>query len=310
MPGRFDTASFEEVLREFDEGLAWLKAEGTPSPPEGRFTFYRSILEELASSYKTASKEEIEGKFATYSDVLFEANDFILTYRALSRAKHPGLKKRLEHLVGGPQHRDMENAEDGRSVRARNTGFELAVAARFADAGFPPDFQGPADTNISVENRKVFIECKRVRSDKKIISNASNALGQCNTRINNSSSKLASGIIVLDFSVIANPNAKTVAFESRESAQAVFKGLIEAFVDEHCPKIPLAENKKVLALMLRYCGLVVTEGRLLNHAQEWAYVTSPFCEGHRPADLQTIGHALGRDFGVDTQSIQWPGAGG
>ncbi|MDE0853904.1 MAG: hypothetical protein OSA97_05735 [Nevskia sp.] len=296
------------MLREFDEGLAWLKSQGTPSPSEGRFTFYRSVLDDLANSYKTASKEDVEAKFSTYADVLFEANDFILTYRGLSHGKHPGLKKRLERLIGGPQRRDMERSEDGSSVRARNTGFELAVAARLADAGFPPDFQGPADTNIAIENRKVFIECKRVRSDKKIISNANEAIRQCNTRISNSSSKLASGIIVLDFSVTANPDAKTAAFESRERAQAVFKALIESFVAEHCPRIPLGENKKILALMLRYCGLVVTEGRLLNHAQEWAYVTSPFCEGHRPADVQTIGQALGRDFGVDTESIQWPGA--
>lgn len=271
MPG-FHKTTFAELERRYLDGLGWLKNQGVVPENNSRLPYYAEILKELIGAVKQDSKETLEERFNEYADVLFEANDFVDIAAGLSGAADDGLKKRLQWLIGGPNRRDQEIPDDGGSIRGRNTAFELIVAARLSRSGLEPQFREAADTTITINGRKVFFECKRCRSEKKIVANFNQAIDQCHRRISQSASKFATGIAVVDFSTVANPEGKVAAFASNDVAIAALQGAAGSFAREFVPQILKAEHTKILALMVRYSGMIATEGRLISHAQQWAFV--------------------------------------
>src|SRR5207302_661325 len=56
-------------------------------------------------------------------------------------------------------------SESENSNRGRNTMFEIAIAGRLARAGLRPTLGGEPDVYTDFNDRRIFIQCKRVFSE-------------------------------------------------------------------------------------------------------------------------------------------------
>jgi hypothetical protein len=300
MPKQVVSTTFEELLAEYEAGVEWAAGLGAIPNHASRFNRYHWVLRELVHTYKCAPEAELQAKFNEYSDVLFEATGFrdISTNLAkveLTKEDRKEVSKRLQVMFGGPLWRADEDESEPRTLKARNTGLELIIAALFARAGLHIEFQRPADLVTKVENSKIFLEAKRCRSEAKIVQRFLDAMNQCNSRVGQSGSSKAAGIALVDFSSVVNPDGYVTQYENEEDAQRTLRAAVNSFATEFVPKIPLEKYPRVLALMIRYGGMVRSRN-LLSHAQQWGLVVNSTLVGHFKDAANSVANTLHYSF--------------
>lgn len=241
----------------------------------GRTSHYERIIRYWKDSYKTAFADEAEEIFPNFVSSMFEIHDFVKIYEAFKEEEPSELKgiiKKLQKGVNGPINAHEETPE---STSARNFIFEAAVAARLhrPNRGTYTLLNATSDTGVRIEDRKIWIECKRVTTPEKIEANVRKASRQLETVFRRQLGSGHTGLVALDVSKILNSGDKIYVRENDSQLMQSLDDLIRELIDHFSPiweRIYTRRDKKIIGTILTFQFMSTSEERnLLVYASQW-----------------------------------------
>lgn len=204
---KIETDTYDSIGENYDNAISWMKNIGVKIS-SGRTQHYLKVMNFWRDNYRSASDSIAKDIFPDFVSSVSEIDSFIKIYKAFKDEPAENLSSiqtKLQKGVNGPL-----NAEDEKpkTSEARNFIFEALVAAKFHKPkhNISTILTASTDTAVEFEKKKIWIECKRVTSEKNLENNirrASNQLGQQLSRKVGKKVNLGNkGLVALDFSKI------------------------------------------------------------------------------------------------------------
>jgi len=269
------TASYEAIAHDYRAAIKWIETLGV-KVSSGRTTHYAKVIEYWKDAYKNASEDKAKDAFPDFVSSMFEINDFIDIYNAFKNEpleRLEGIKEKLTKGVNGP----INSADETpKSTTARNFVFEALMAARshHPSKGVSAILNAESDTGISIDNKKLWVECKRITSAAKIEANVKDASSQLEKKLNKKRGSGHRGIVALDVTKIINPDHKLYVQGNDKSLIDSTDKMMEKFIDEHSnqwEKVYVRRSKKVIGTVIRFSFMGTSEdSNLLVRTGQWA----------------------------------------
>ncbi len=190
-----------DLVTQLEAALAFARGLGLDGAVAGsRFTAFRARIADLVGALERDGNDAAFKRFM--SDVEFnavaltESNELVTVLSYLESIPPQCAKKKLQVALQGPH---LPADEDAQSNEARNTMFELNLAARLHRAGLTVKIGGDADLDFTCGGVRWFGECKRPYRVETIEANLAKACYQLGQRL--SSSRLAArGLLAISVS--------------------------------------------------------------------------------------------------------------
>jgi len=199
---------FLDRKEEFSEACKWLSEEmGFPYKSTRMGDYERLLKTFINPNAKAPTDPELLHDFYKFMQATTEACQIIRLWNTFKSNEHQGLKERIKHVMSGKSLRSdaiKKNKKGQNDDPARDFAFELNVASRFLKGGFEVDLTDDCDVIVSIGKNKLYVECKRVKSLKKLGPRINSASNQINTRIG-SNRKNKFGLIALDVTDLILP---------------------------------------------------------------------------------------------------------
>lgn len=211
-----------ELVSRLDAALTFAK-DDLKLDTAGRFDSYRTRMATLESirvaNGDAAAFEQFRAEIEPNA-VAFSESQELTTVMPFLRSVPPApAKKMLEVVLKGP---DLPSDEDPNSNHARNTMFELNLAARLQRAGLSVDVSGSADLEFTCDGLRWFGECKRPYRIETIEKNMDIACQQLGKRL--SDSRLAArGLLAISISRPLSTKAPYLEYASEQELRASLK---------------------------------------------------------------------------------------
>ncbi len=204
MASTISKVAFSELASSLQKVAAWLGRLGINEPPT-RLGYYRRVLEQLAHAHARGDRDALRALWPSSTVPLFEAEELVGIHHWLSGPEHDAYtRERMRLVASGPQSYTDENTSSGNA--ARNTAFELAIAARIVGQGLALDMSVASDVAVRFATRTVVVECKRPQSEDALERNVDDARRQLRKRYRSANRPGYVGIIAVDLTKILNPN--------------------------------------------------------------------------------------------------------
>ena len=235
-----------KLTLQYEEALIWLKGLGLPAF-ESRLGKYKKIIDNFEGNLKALDDEiSAEKTFHEYLNAQMEAAELIRIYRSLSNRDFAEFSEQLKKVTAGQPFRNASKQDP-----SRDFAFELTVASRFINAGFDVQLNQLADI-VAVKNGypKLFLECKRIKSDKRVQENVKKANEQLKKRIASERSKLCRGIVAINVTEIINPDNDMNVVSNVHELQSVSSTLLEAFVRNNERNLETKKFNKCLGVLV------------------------------------------------------------
>ena len=209
-----------ELVARLDTALAFAKDDLGLDIAGARFGTYRTriaMLEAIRVEKGDAAafehfRSDIEPNAVAFS----ESQELTMVVPFLRSVPPDRAKKKLQVVLNGP---DLPSDEDANSSHARNTMFELNLAARLQRAGLSVDISGDADLDFTCAGLQWFGECKRPYKIETIEKNMSTACEQLGKRL--SGSRLAArGLLAISISRPLSTRALYLEYTSEAERRA------------------------------------------------------------------------------------------
>lgn len=269
------TETYEAVFEQYSAAMMWMAGLGIKLSP-GRTFHNEKIVGHWKDAYKTATADEGRQIFPDFVSSMFEVFDFVSIYKAFEGVPAQQLTSVVEKLqkgVNGPINA-ADEAPD--STAARNFLFEAAVAAKAhrPDKGIEAILDARSDTGISLNGKKIWIECKRVTTVDRIESNARKASSQLETILAGEVGSGHRGIVALDVTKILNRGDMIFVTRNDSELLASVDRTMDQFIKKHShtwQRVYERRHKKIIGTIIRISFMASSEARnLLVHASQWA----------------------------------------
>lgn len=181
-------------------------------------------------------KEKLDSiaDFQLYLMTAREIDDLLRVFQAFIDDQQPTLKKKIETAISGQAFRYSSVHEE--RDESRDYLHELAVASRFKSSGLVVDITGECDVVVEYKSKKIFIECKRIKSKIQLYKRFKKAEKQLAQRIGiNKKNKI--GFIALDITDLVNTDDKVYEFSSVSHLNNFFYTRLNDFVSQHKVKM-------------------------------------------------------------------------
>lgn len=268
------TTTYKDIADQYSKAIAWMESLGI-NVDKNRVSHYKNTIEYCASSYKTATTEEMDEILPDFISSVIEIHNFIEIFSAFKDIPINQLTKIIKKLqisVNGPLNSVSEQAN---TSTARNYLFEAYVAARChrPQRGVSCILDASSDTGIKIEDKKIWIECKRITSHNKLEKNISVATKQLESVISKQVGSGHRGVVALDISKILTTGNEILVSENDDS---LIKN-IDAIMDDYIKKnqhvwesIYERRSRKVLGLLVSFSFMSSSKDRnLLVHTTQW-----------------------------------------
>lgn len=281
---------FDEIQRKAEEALAWV-ATRTPVPPSSRFPLYlkkiRRLVDAITENRLAALLEEEE--HFEYYVALYEINHLIAIFDGLSTYSGPGLDDALKKVISGQMdYRDEASTapEINVSSVARDTSFELFLAAKLNQAGYAIDLGHIADIKFEDGGTTYFIECKRPKNDRKADERVKEAVQvQLPKRISETPGT-AIGIFAVSIDLIVNSKFNLLTVDSLDSIPKQLLGLVGGFYADHGKYWDRLKTRRVIGGLVSLATPIIVES---ENRLYFAYNMMPFLfEPHKKAGTRTM----------------------
>ena len=211
----YTSQTYVEASRHLDEACHWLHEIGIDYSST-RLGRYRKIFSDLAK-YQLANELDRFYDLHSFRDwvnAAHETAEIVRIYDGLRTSNDPDLTSRLRDALHGHELYVLDN--DDRS--GRDFTFELSVAAKFARHGYSINFGADADVETVVDGVLFYVECKRLKSDRKVQKRIKEGLKQLHKRYVTSSSPCnARGILALSIGKTINSSLGLLEADCDES---------------------------------------------------------------------------------------------
>lgn len=269
------TETYEEIFLQYSAAMQWMVGLGIKLNP-GRTAHYKKVIEHWKCAYKTATPAEGETILPDFVSSMFEIADFVSIHKAFEKVPVIHLAAIIEKLrkgVNGPINAADETPD---STAARNFLFEAAVAARAhrPEKGIEAILGARSDTGISLDGKKLWVECKRVTAIGRIESNARKASSQLQNLLTSQAGSGHRGIVALDISKILNPGGQIYVAQNDGELLAAVDRMMDKFIGEHShvwERVYERRHRKIIGTLIRFSFMASSESRnILVYASQWA----------------------------------------
>lgn len=269
------TETYEAIFDQYSAAMSWMAGLGIKLSP-GRTSHYEKIVGHWKDAYKTATADEGRQIFPDFVSSMFEVFDFVSIYKAFNGVPAHQLTsvvQKLQKAVNGPINAADETPD---STAARNFLFEALVAAKThrPDKGIEAILDAKSDTGISLNGKKLWVECKRVTTVDKIESNARKASSQLETILAGEVGSGHCGIVAMDVSKILNRGDTIFVTRNDNELLASVDRIMDQFIQKHSyiwQRVYERRHRKIIGTIIRFSFMASSEDRnLLVHASQWA----------------------------------------
>jgi hypothetical protein len=271
---KIPTASYEGIAQEYIAAIDWMEALGIKVNP-GRTTNYAKVIDHWKDVYKTASESEAKDSLPDFVSSVFEIHDFIDIYNAFKNEPNNalgGISEKLKKGVNGP----INSADEtSKSTSARNFIFEALMAARshHPNRGVNVILNADSDTGILIDDKKLWIECKRISSVSKIEANIKDASNQLERILSKKRGSGNRGIVAIDVTKILNPNSDLYVQKNDNTLIESIDRMMDQFISNNSiqwEKVYARRNKKIIGTIIRFSFMATSESRnLFVRAGQW-----------------------------------------
>jgi hypothetical protein len=249
MASSISTVAFSELAANLQKVAAWLGDLGIDER-RTRLGDYRRVMQQLADAHAHGDKDALRAMWPSSMVPLFEAEELVGIHQWLSGPQHNGyVRDRIRIVASGPPSYTDENTSSGN--RARNTAFELAIAARIVGGGLQLDHSVPSDVAVRVAAYTVVVECKRPQSEDSLERNVDDARHQLRNRYKSANRSGCVGIIAVDLTKILNPNHNLLRGVPEAEIGEVLSGALEDYSREHERVWQKNRDRQTAAVLLR-----------------------------------------------------------
>lgn len=269
------TETYEAIFDQYSAAMSWMAGLGIKLNP-GRTSHYEKVVGHWKDAYKTATADEGRQIFPDFVSSMFEVFDFVNIYKAFDGVPAHQLTsvvQKLQKSVNGPINATDETPD---STAARNFLFEASVAAKAhrPDKGIEAILDARSDTGISLNGKKLWVECKRVTTVDKIESNARKASHQLETILAGEIGSGHRGIVAMDVSKILNRGDTIFVTRNDNELLASVDRIMDQFIQKHShiwQRVYERRHRKIIGTIIRFSFMASSEDRnLLVHASQWA----------------------------------------
>lgn len=160
-------------------------------------------------------------------------------------------KEKMKKYIKGsilPSEETVSNNE------AKNIGFELSLVSKFLSGGYDAILcKDNPDILVSIENRRYFIECKRVFSESGIESAVEDGKYQLNRMLKDNSDF---GIIAISFSRTKISDDMMMVCQDENDANNRFDLMFTSFILKNQRYWKKIKNQKIIAVLLHFSSLI------------------------------------------------------
>lgn len=264
---------FNEVNDAVQKVVGWLNDIGI-DVTRTRIGKYRKDITLLIKLLKEDNRDELNRRYPTMANSLYEANELISIYRGLKKIKSENLVAKLKDLLKGPEWFVDENTSSS-SNRSRNTAFELVIASKIAAGGIQPDFATLSDIAFSLNAKKLLVECKRPQSASAVEKKIKEASKQLKRRIRTSTKQNLRGIVAIDLSKVNNPSFDMLEVENAESLKLYLTQSITMFIKSF-DYLRNKKHKNIIGMLVRFTGMALLKDmNMLTYFQQWGLEVLP-----------------------------------
>lgn len=266
---RFDSS---RIAVEFDKTLDWMSSLGIETN-SGRVRAYQEAISSWAALPSAQDAFAAHALSPANQSAILESNMFIDVHRAFhqtSPTELSGIVDKLKKSVRGTA--DIADETDNSSI-ARNFLFEAVVAAKFhcPNQGVHTFLDAPSDTGLTYLSRRIFVECKRIRSASGVENNVRKACNQLAKALNADYALRHGGLVAVDISSIisVDDNLNDETLLTRHTALRMDQFIDSSSVDWQ--KIYPEKDSRIFGALFRFSKLIQSEvDGLWVIATEWA----------------------------------------
>lgn len=237
-----------------DSCCSWLSSE-LGIPLKGRMPEYIKHIQ-LYERFRGRFCDEMYYCLQSFSEI----NQVVKLKEYLSDNREKEFLETISKSISGPTFKNKINKEG--KDDARNFLFELSIASEIKKLGVDIDLSRRAD--IVVDNEKVLIECKRVRSKNKLITRIKDAVDQSSEDVGDNGELF----VFVDVTEVFD-DSKTIAVvnetghpfaiaflmsdaELRKTFESKMEGISRSFIKSHVEKIQSLCADNVSGVILNY----------------------------------------------------------
>lgn len=221
----YTSDSYVEASAKLDQARVWLEGLGIDYS-KTRVGKYKVLLSTLARYQLSNNLNEFieEHSFPDWVNAIYESAELIRIYEGLNGRVDMDLSYRLRDSLKGHELFVLDKSDRS----GRDFSLELSIAAKFTSCGYFIDFGDDADLKVNIRNFVVYLECKRLKSKKKIQGRIKEGLKQLHRRyVKSKIPDRSRGLLVLSIAKIINAHL----------------GLLEAENDQELGEIAFAHNR-------------------------------------------------------------------
>ncbi|MBM9518906.1 hypothetical protein JWG39_03640 [Desulforhopalus vacuolatus] len=236
-------AESKQLETNYKEACDWINSFGV-NYKITRFGEYQKDVEYFIKNKNQGSAKE---SVKTFMNAHLEANELIRIKTTFESFDSSQLVDTIKKMASGKRFRNSSSTD-----QSRDFAFELNIASRFAKAGFLIDLKGISDVVVIIENRKLFVECKRLKSYKQLEKRVKAANVQISKRLANDLSPKCRGVIALNLTDILNPDAMPIIAPSLKEHQTISAKILRDFVLSEQNALSRKRNKKCLGVFTEF----------------------------------------------------------
>ncbi len=247
----FQTRDFGELAKDMAVATTWLADMGYDYA-KTRVGNYSKHLIEIAEYNKSGEMGKLlsKGNYFELITSLYEAQELVRIYQVFHAYDDSSLFKKLGYFIKGPRSYVDENPSTSSNL-ARNTAFELSLAAEMASAGFKIVITEDYDIGFEVDGKQIIIECKRPQVDHQVNGNIKGALRQLNSRYTD---KKQRGLIALSIDRIINPDFKSLNVDFPEQLGERLSDIADSFIESNMRKWQYPQDTRTIGAIIQYGG--------------------------------------------------------
>lgn len=256
-------ATFDAVLKSLNRLDPWLRSLGI-EPKSDRWHQAVQMVERAKEQREIVERGGARVHISNYMDGLFEAMEIHEIVDAFDSDSSPALKAKLMRALCGPI---SPFNEQPKNSEARNTMFELSLAADWKNAGSVVEL-GEPDIKLRAAVALFQTECKRPFSENSVRKNIGDAASQLAKELNKPDGENDYGIIAISLSRVFTKGNLGCYAPAGMGKQVIGEALAE-MLDEHTEQWGLKRfremHPRIVAVMFQLTAPWDVGGERLIH---------------------------------------------
>lgn len=232
----------DTIEKDLDAAIDWLSSIGL-NPTVTRFGEYRKSIKNLHQDLDGNNKTE--DVFYKFLNAHMEITDLLRIKSTFESEDSSTYIERLKKVTSGTAFRNYSEKD-----QSRDFAFELSIASRFISAKIPIDLTSIADVIANLDDTKLFIECKRIKSMQQLGRRVKSSQDQLKKRISSQTSSKCKGISAICLTDIINSGNKMSVVENVHQLKKISSSQLNSFGIENRD---ILEGRRLSGVLGTFC---------------------------------------------------------